>query len=107
MGACRCPTGAHECFREELAGVALRYRRNVLRCALGDDSPSSGTPLGTHVDDPVRCLDHVQVVLDDDHRIAFVDKAVDDIEQLADVFEMQSGGGLVEDVHRASGGALL
>ncbi len=32
-------------------------------------------------------------MLDHDDRIAFVDKAVDDGEQLADVVEMQPGGG--------------
>ena len=56
------------------------------------------TALGAHVDDPVRGLDDIQVVLDDDHRIAFVHQAVDDLEQLADVLEMQTGCRLVENV---------
>jgi hypothetical protein len=46
-------------------------------------------------------------VLDDDHRIALVHKAVDDLEQLADVLEMQAGGGFVEDVDGPPGRALL
>ena len=92
---------------EKLPGVALRHRGDVLRGALGDNGPAAGAALGAHVDDPVRRLDHVQVVFDDDHRIAFVDKAVDDVQQLADVVEMQAGGRLVEDVDGAPGGALL
>ena len=52
-------------------------------------------------------LDHVEVVLDDDDRIALVDEAVEHVEQLADVFEVQAGGGLVEDVDGAAGGPLL
>src|SRR3984885_15052573 len=105
-GAGRWLNGA-ECLREELAGIAFGYCHHIFRRALRDDGAAARTALRAHVDDPVRCLDHIQVVFDDDYRIALVHKAVDDIEQLADVFEMQSGGGLVENVHRASGGALL
>ena len=52
-------------------------------------------------------LDDVEVVLDDDHRVALVDQPVDHQQQLADVLEVQPGGGLVEDVDGAAVGALL
>ncbi len=82
-------------------------RRDLLGRALGDDQPAAGTAFGAHVDDPVGGLDHVEVVLDDDDRVALVDESGQDCQQLADVLEVQTGGGLVQNVDRAPGGALL
>ncbi len=81
--------------------------RDLLWRALGDDLTAAETTLGAHVDDPVGALDDVEVVLDDDDRVALVDEALDDLEQLADVLEVQTGRRLVEDVDRAAGRALL
>jgi hypothetical protein len=78
---------------QKLPGVAFRHRCDVLRSALDDNGSALGTTLRTHVHDPVRCFDHVRVVFDDDHRMAFVDTAVDHAQQLADIVEMQPGGG--------------
>ncbi len=51
--------------------------------------PSSALPaLGSQVDDPVRRLDHIQVVLDDEHRVPSVNQAVKHIEQEPDVLEV-------------------
>ena len=83
----------------------------------GVPATSSGVPaattcaallaaLGAHVDDPVGGLDDVEVVLDDDDRVALVDEAVQDVEQALDVGEVQAGRRLVEDVERAPGGDL-
>ena len=47
---------------------------DLLRGPLGDHLPAAGTALGPHVDQPVRGLDHVQVVLDHHHRVAGVDQ---------------------------------
>ncbi len=55
---------------------------------------------------PVGVADHVQVVLDDDDRVAQIGEAVQHFEQLAHVVEVQAGGGLVEQVERAAGLAL-
>src|SRR5439155_13135151 len=59
--------------------------------------------LGPEVDDPVRLLDHIEVVLDHEHRVARVDEALQRLEQLLDVREMEAGRRLVEDVERATG----
>src|SRR5690242_7779216 len=78
--------GSHvEHLGEELPGVAARCRGDILRGPGGHHGAATGTALGPHVDDPVRGLDDVEVVFDDDHRIALVDKAVDHLEQLPDV----------------------
>ena len=43
-------------------------------------------------------------MLDDHDRVALVDQGVEDFQQLADVLEVQAGGGLVQDVEGAAGG---
>src|SRR5690606_26118537 len=68
---------------------------------------AAGSALGAQVDDPVGRLDHVEVVLDDDDRVALLDEAVQDLEQLAHVFEVQTRRRLVEHVDAAALAALL
>src|SRR5258708_3243892 len=43
------------------------------------------------------------MVLDDEHRVAEINKALQDVEKLSHVVEVQAGGWLVKDVERASG----
>jgi hypothetical protein len=38
------------------------------------------------------------VVLDDDHRVAFIDEAVEDVDQAADVLVMQADGGFFDEI---------
>ena len=69
------PSGA-KYLLEVLARVARRVGRHFLRRALGDDAPAAFAALGSQVDDPVGGLDDVEVVLDDDDRVAFVAQRV-------------------------------
>jgi len=57
------------------------------------------------IDDPVGGLDDLQIMLDHHHGVALVDERVQHLEQLAHVFEVQPGGGLVQNIQRAAGGA--
>ncbi len=47
-----------------------------------------------------------EIVLDDDDGVAGLDQFVQHFEEFCDVVEMQPGGGLVQNVERAAGGAL-
>src|SRR6516164_1312053 len=58
-------------------------------CEPGTLATVSG--VGAQVDNPVGRLDHVQVVLDDDDRVAQIDQAVQHLKQLVDVVEVQAG----------------
>ena len=73
-----------------------------------------GRPRGNHVtapvtafrseiDDPVGRLDDVQVVLDHQHRIPLVYQPVQDLQQLADVVEVEPRGRLVQQVDGLAG----
>jgi hypothetical protein len=92
---------------QETAGVAAIGQGDLLRRALRHDQPTADAALRAHVDDPVRGLDHIEVVLDHQHRVAGVDEPAEHAEQLADVLEMEAGRRLVQDVDRAPSRALL
>ena len=59
-------------------------------------------PFGTDVDQVVGHLDDVEVVLDDNHRIAAVHELVQHVEQQADILEMESRRRFVEDIERTA-----
>ena len=52
------------------------WRPRLPACPAATMRPPAGAGFGAEVDDPVGRLDHVQVVLDDDHRVAQVHQAV-------------------------------
>ena len=54
----------------------------------------------------VGVLHNVEVVLNDDDRIAGIDEFLEHLEQRRYVLEGQAGGGLVEDIERPAGGTL-
>ncbi len=83
---------------EHLTRVAARRLGDLLRRALGDDGAALVAALGTEVDDPVGRLDHVEVVLNDDDRVALLDQTAQNLQQTPRVLEVQPRRRLVEDV---------
>ena len=69
-----------------------------------DNAISPGTAFGPEVDLPVGVANHIQMVLDRNHCVAFADQAIDVFQQQLDIGRVQSGRGLIEQVQRASGG---
>src|SRR5579859_1278784 len=92
---------------EELAGVAGVVHGQLFGGAGGYHGATARPALRAQVDHPVRRLDHVEVVLDDDHRVAAVHQPSEHAQELADVLEVQAGGGLVQHVDRPAGGPAL
>src|SRR5437588_121242 len=88
------------------AGVRMRTGRDFLWCSGTDEFAAAGTAFGTKVDDPIRCLDNIKIVLNHQHRVAGVREAVEYLQQLLDIVEVQAGGRLIEDVQRPAGAAL-
>lgn len=83
--------------------VRLLTRCDLLRRAAADNATAAGATFGAEVDDPVGGFDDVEIVLDDDHRVAVVDEAVQHAEQPMNVGEMQAGRRFVEQINRAAG----
>jgi hydrogenase/urease accessory protein HupE len=76
-----------------VAGFALghlfrRSARHQLTAAIAG--------FGAEVNHPVRAFDHVEVVLDDDDGMVGIHQALENLEQHADVVEVQTGGRFVE-----------
>ena len=77
---------------------------DLLGRARGDDLAAALAALGAQVDHPVGAGDDVEVVLDDDDRVAGVAQPEERVGQQLDVREVQAGRRLVEHVERAPGG---
>src|SRR3569833_194134 len=69
----------------------------------GDDFATAFPTFGAEVDQPIRCFDHVEVVLDHNDRVALIPQPVLDLEELSDIVEVQSRRWLVEDIERSAG----
>src|SRR5437667_7085290 len=72
--------GAREIGPQILAGVARRHFGNLLRRSGGDDAAAGGAAFGTEIDDPVRDLDDLEIMLDDDDGVATVDQGLQDVQ---------------------------
>ena len=69
--------------------------------ALEHHFPALAAAFRAHVDDPIGIFDHIQVVLDDDDRVAGIDQPVHDGQQVADIRHVQAGGRLVHHIDAA------
>src|SRR5690348_10075632 len=81
-----------EVLGQRLAGVGLLVPGNRLWRSLRDDLTAFLATFRTKVDDPVGVSDHIQVVLDNNDRIAEIAKPMEDIQQLFHIVKVQSGG---------------
>ena len=96
--------------RSQALGAAAEVRHQK---ATGVRSPAGGDRFGrarghnlssvpstfrSKIDDVVGRLDDIEVVLDDEDGVAAVDEALQAVEEAGDVGQVETGGGLVEDV---------
>ena len=79
---------------------------NLVGGTLSDNLATTLATLGTDIYNPVGNANNIEVVLYDNCCITAVDKAVDNIQQLAYILEMETRGGLIEDVECATRLAL-
>jgi hypothetical protein len=91
---------------KRVACVGLFIAGNLFRRALGNDATTALAALGTKIDDPIRLLNHVQVVFDDQNSVAEIDQTLQDVEKFEHIVKMKAGRRLIEDVHRAARLAL-
>ena len=57
---------------QEFVGIAFLALCHLFRCAGKEKLTSTSTTFGTHINEPVGELDDIQIVLDDNHRIASI-----------------------------------
>src|SRR6266446_5424766 len=68
---------------EDLAGVGFFCAGDEFGWALRHNAAASLAAFGAKINDPVGLLDDVEMVLDDEHGVAKIDEALENIEKFA------------------------
>src|SRR6185436_121275 len=69
-----------------------------------DETTTFLSPFGPEIDDPVRCLDDIEIVLDHQQTMTGLNQLAEGGQQFGDVVKMQAGCRLIEDVQHAIAG---
>ena len=88
-------------FAEKPASERLRRASDHFGSSLDDHAAPAVGGAGAEIDDVVGGLHQLQIVLDDDQRMADGQQRVEAVEQLHDVVKVQAGSRLVEQEKRA------
>ena len=89
-----------------MPGVAARVRRNGFGRALRHHHAATRAAFGPHVDHPVRGLDDIQVMFDDDDGVALIDKCLEDLQQFTDIVKMEPRRGFIQDLDGLAGSSF-
>ena len=100
------PCAVREDFGQRLAGEGRRALGHLFRRAGRDNVTARIASFRSQIDDPVGRLDHVQVVLDDQYRVAAIHKIVEHFQQQLNVREVKSGRRFVEQIQGFPGAAF-
>ena len=73
---------------------------HLLGRARGHHATTVFAAVRPQIDNPIRGLDHIQIMFDHQHGVAEVHQALEHVEQLPHVVKVEPGGGLVEQVER-------
>lgn len=92
--------------RQKASGMRCLILGHHFRGAAGYDAAAAAATLRSQIDDPIGSLDDIEVMFDDDDRIAVISKALQDVQKLLNIMEMQAGRRFVEDVEGLPGVAL-
>src|SRR3954471_12436534 len=76
-------------FSQEAARRRSLVAGELFGRPLPNHPPAADAPLGAEIDHVIGRLDHVEIVLDDDDRVALVDQLLEHVEQLPGVLEVQ------------------
>ncbi len=71
-------------------------------CPSRHDRAATAAAFRSEIDDPVRRLDDIEIVLDDHNRVALIAQTMQHAEQLFDIEEVQAGRRLVQNIKRAA-----
>ena len=81
-----------------LARVAVGILCDLIGCALGDYQSATLPSFRTKIHDPVSALDHIEMVLNDDDRVAVAPESEQHLDELVDISQSETCGWLIEDV---------
>src|SRR5574337_1349261 len=78
----------------------------LLRPSRRHDLPPVVSALRAQVNNPVGRFDDLQVVLNHQDGVTDISQAMQDLQELADVMEVQSSGRLIQNIYRPAGPPL-
>ena len=81
---------------QRLSREGTRVSPHLGRRTGADNLPAAIATLRSQIDDPVGGADHVEIVLDHQQRMSRCQQLAERLEQLRDVLEVQTRGGLIE-----------
>src|ERR1700676_4243905 len=89
----------HQEFTQDFRGMTLvRLAHDALRSTLRNNNAAAVAAFGAQVDDPIRLGHDVEIVLDDDDRIAGIDQTVQDAQELFDIGHVQADRRFVKHI---------
>jgi len=94
-----------EVLFEELACIGGFDLDHLFRCTFGYKFAAAIATLGTEVNQPIGNFDNIQIMFDDQHRIAGIHEALENLYKLVHVGGMEADRGLVKHVKSTTGGA--
>src|SRR5688572_22918103 len=92
---------------EKSSRVRVVLLCDFLRRSGSHDGPTVGAGVRAEIDDVIGALDHFEIVLDHEQRVALLDEPGEHAEQQGNVVEMQARGRLIEDEQRRAGSSAL
>ena len=90
---------------EVLAGKAAGHLGHLLGRTLGNHQAAGAAAFRAKVNDVIRTLDEIQIVLNDNDRVARIHQLLQHLDQAMHVRNVQTCGRLIEDIHRLAGAA--
>lgn len=96
IGSRRSGTPSLQNVFQKLAGVGGFHFRNLLGRALRDDGAALIAAFRAKVDDVVGHFDDIEIVFDDENRVALITKRLEDFQKLLDIRDMEAGGRFVQ-----------
>lgn len=101
-----CPNKTTVCTRhqgflskngaEGPAGMGESDFGDFFGCPFRGQISTRVSPFGSQIDDPIRTLDDIQMMFDDDYRITPTHQQTQNGEKFADILEMQTGSRLIQ-----------
>src|SRR5881394_3669633 len=88
-------------------GVTCLGCGNRFRRSFGHEASALLSRVRSEVDDPVRRANEVEVMFDDNHRMAGIDEPLKSFQEDTNIVEVQPGGRFIKKKKRPTAGTLL
>lgn len=89
-----------------MSSKASCFAGDLFRRPLRNDPAAARSAFGAKVDHPISALDDIEIVLDNNNRIAAINKPLKHFQKHVDIGKMQTGRRLVKQVQRPARIAL-